>query len=85
MANNLNDIGKDNPDMLFATAARWSEGASDERLWLIRHALRSAVKRGETGALAVLGFGAQPKVEISQGGAQIHGDIPSLGLMSKWL
>ncbi|MEH6825503.1 MAG: DNA alkylation repair protein [Motiliproteus sp.] len=66
VANNLNDIGKDNPDRLFATAARWSEGASDERQWLIRHALRSAVKRGETGALAVLGFSAQPKVEIRQ-------------------
>jgi 3-methyladenine DNA glycosylase AlkC len=66
VANNLNDIGKDNPEMLFATVTRWSKGASDERLWLIRHALRSAVKRGETGALTVLGFSAQPKVEIRQ-------------------
>ena len=64
VANNLNDIGKDNPELLVATAARWSEGASEERLWLVRHALRSAVKRGEAKALAVLGFSGQPKVKI---------------------
>ncbi|MEH6652441.1 MAG: DNA alkylation repair protein [Motiliproteus sp.] len=66
VANNLNDIGKDNPELLVNTAARWSQGASDQRNWLIRHALRSAVKRGEPKALAVLGFSAQPKVEIQQ-------------------
>jgi 3-methyladenine DNA glycosylase AlkC len=64
VANNLNDIGKDNPALLVDTAVSWSEGASEERRWLIRHALRSALKRGETKALAVLGFSAQPKIEI---------------------
>lgn len=66
VANNLNDIGKDNPELLFTTAARWSEGASSERQWLIRHALRSALKRGEAGALSVLGFSAQPKIVIRE-------------------
>ncbi len=66
VANNLNDIGKDNPEILFATTTRWSEGASSERQWLVRHALRSALKRGEAGALAILGFSARPKVEIRE-------------------
>jgi 3-methyladenine DNA glycosylase AlkC len=66
VANNLNDIGKDNPEMLIATAARWTEGASSERQWLIGHALRSAVKRGEAGALAILGFSAKPKIDIRE-------------------
>ncbi len=64
VANNLNDIGKDHPELLFETAARWSKNASENRQWIIRHALRSAVKRGERGALRVLGFGAAAKVKI---------------------
>ena len=53
VANNLNDIGKDHPDRLVATARRWLEGASANRRRLVAHALRSAVKQGEAGALAV--------------------------------
>lgn len=57
VANNLNDIGKDHPDVLVDTCARWWVDAPPEREWLIRHALRSAVKRGDPGALALLGAG----------------------------
>jgi 3-methyladenine DNA glycosylase AlkC len=64
VANNLNDIGKDNPAALVETCRRWLEGASAERLWLVRHALRSAVKRGDPEALAVLGYGTDPAVAI---------------------
>lgn len=56
VANNLNDIGKDHPDLLNDTARRWLVGASPERRWLINHALRSAIKRGEVDALDVLGY-----------------------------
>lgn len=57
VANNLNDIGKDHPDLLVKTARRWMKNAGEERRWLIRHGLRSALKRGETAALELLGFG----------------------------
>ena len=67
VANNLNDIGKDHPGLLLATAARWLKDATENRRWIIRHALRSAVKRGDTGALRVLGYGTKAKVAI-QGG-----------------
>ncbi|EPX60460.1 DNA alkylation repair enzyme [Cystobacter fuscus DSM 2262] len=65
VANNLNDIGKDHPDVLVDTCARWKEGASAERLWIIRHALRSAVKRGDTRALSVLGFSGGGALEVT--------------------
>jgi len=65
VANNLNDIGKDHPDVLVDTCARWAEGASPERLWIIRHALRSAVKRGDTRALSVLGFQGGSGLEVT--------------------
>ena len=65
VANNLNDIGKDHPDLLAKTAKQWLKGASEDRRWVVQHALRSAVKRGEAGALAVLGFGKSAQVEVS--------------------
>lgn len=64
VANNLNDIGKDHPQLLADTARRWLQGASAERKWIVGHALRSAVKRGEPGALQVLGFGKTAKVLV---------------------
>lgn len=64
VANNLNDIGKDHPQLLADTAQRWLQGASAQRRWLVGHALRSAVKRGEPGALQVLGFGKTAKVLV---------------------
>ena len=56
VANNLNDIGKDNPAALVATCRRWMREPTPERRWLVRHALRSAVKRGDAAALEILGF-----------------------------
>ncbi len=64
VANNLNDIGKDHPDVLANTAKRWLKSASPEREWVVRHALRWAVKQGEPGALKALGFGKVATVEV---------------------
>jgi 3-methyladenine DNA glycosylase AlkC len=64
VANNLNDIGKDHPALLVETARRWMNNATDERRWLVSHALRSAVKRAEPGALEVMGFGEEANVSI---------------------
>jgi 3-methyladenine DNA glycosylase AlkC len=66
VANNLNDIGKDHPALLAEIAGRWLDGATPEREWVVRHALRTAVKRGETAALAVLGFGRKAEVALEE-------------------
>jgi 3-methyladenine DNA glycosylase AlkC len=66
VANNLNDIGKDNPAVLATVATRWRKGASPEREWIVRHALRWAVKQGDAAALKVLGFGKTAQVEIGK-------------------
>jgi 3-methyladenine DNA glycosylase AlkC len=57
VANNLNDIGKDHPERLVRVLRLWMTGASDARRGLVRHALRSLVKQGHPGALAILGAG----------------------------
>jgi 3-methyladenine DNA glycosylase AlkC len=64
VANNLNDIGKDHPDILVRTARRWMKGATAERSALVRHALRSLVKQGNADALAILGFGRSVAVVV---------------------
>lgn len=57
VANHLNDIAKDHPDLLVNTLERWkNEHASPELDWLIKHALRTLVKDGHPGALQLLGF-----------------------------
>jgi len=80
VANNLNDIGKDHPALLVATAKRWLRGASAERRWIVNHALRSAIKRADSGALRALGFGGKAdvgirKVTITPARAKIGGSV----------
>ncbi|MGA9521684.1 MAG: DNA alkylation repair protein [Myxococcaceae bacterium] len=64
VANNLNDIGKDHPDLLVETCARWLEHASPDKKRLVRHALRSLVKKCHPGALALMGAGSSKGVRV---------------------
>jgi 3-methyladenine DNA glycosylase AlkC len=68
VANNLNDIGKDHPELLAKVAKSWLENASKDRIWLVKHALRSAVKRGDKAALEALGYGDTADVKIENVG-----------------
>jgi len=61
VANNLNDIAKDHPEIVADIAENWMIGASEERKKLIRHACRTLVKNGHKKTLRVLGYGA-PKI-----------------------
>jgi 3-methyladenine DNA glycosylase AlkC len=64
VANNLNDIGKDHPALLATIAKRWLRGATPERRWVVNHALRSAIKRADAGALRALGYGGKASVVV---------------------
>jgi len=64
VANNLNDLSKIYPELSVGTCRRWWNQGSDERRALVRHALRSLVKKGHRGALEVLGVGARPRVDV---------------------
>jgi 3-methyladenine DNA glycosylase AlkC len=77
VANNLNDIGKDHPELLTAIAKRWLVDATPERRWIVGHALRSAVKRAEPGALAALGCGREAKVKLRK--VRIDPATPRIG------
>lgn len=58
VANALNDISKDHPDLVAGLVADWLTGAPAERAALLRHAARGVVKAGHPGALAAFGYGA---------------------------
>ncbi|APZ54219.1 hypothetical protein [Salipiger abyssi] len=61
VANHLNDLSRPHPDAVLERLRRWREAGAQgqaELDWMTRHALRTAVKRGEPGALALLGYRA---------------------------
>lgn len=45
VANHLGDVAKDHPELAFEVCESWLEGASPERKWVIRHALRYPAKK----------------------------------------
>ena len=65
VANNLNDIAKDHPDLVTEIAGRWWSDGSIERRRLVRHGLRTLLKQGDPAALAVMGFGADSPAEVT--------------------
>jgi 3-methyladenine DNA glycosylase AlkC len=62
VANNLNDIVKDNPDIVVETLSRWKKIEDEGTQWLIRHAARTLVKQGNKDILTTLGY--SPKIDI---------------------
>ena len=65
VANHLNDLARENPDLVVSIATEWSrdasapgadpEAAANTR-WVVRHGLRTLVKKANPGALALMGF-----------------------------
>lgn len=51
VANHIGDIAKDHPQLAFEICERWLKGASPERKWMIRHAMRHPAKKGVKEAL----------------------------------
>lgn len=60
VANHLNDLSRDHADLVVDTARRWlaAPGPDDTTTALVRHALRTLIKRGDPKALELLGFHA---------------------------
>jgi len=64
VANNLNDIAKDHPDLVIDICAKWLKGATKERRWLVERATRSLVKDAHPRVWALLGFAKSPQVSV---------------------
>ena len=57
VANNLNDIAKDNPETVIALAKKW-HGKSENIDWLIKHGCRTLLKQGNAEVMELFGFGS---------------------------
>jgi 3-methyladenine DNA glycosylase AlkC len=65
VANNINDITKDNPDIAIALVEGWGYGNHVHTDWIIKHGLRSLIKAGNPRALNLLGF-EKVKIKVNQ-------------------
>ena len=63
VANNLNDISKDNPDITLDVCEKWF-GKTKETDAIVKHACRSLLKSGNKRALILFGFGDPAKIKI---------------------
>lgn len=63
VANHLNDIAKDRPDWLLDRLSEWTID-DPHTVWIIRHALRTLIKKGEPRALALIGVGHGASVPV---------------------
>ena len=70
VANHLNDISRDHPDIAAGVAARWLSDPAPTTTRLVRHGLRTLIKSGHTGALTLLGHSPDSPVAVE--GPHVH-------------
>ncbi|MCV0439621.1 MAG: DNA alkylation repair protein [Hydrogenophaga sp.] len=79
VANHLNDIAKDHPDLVAAWVREHLVGAPDARSALLRHASRSLIKAGHAPTLAAWGLASglqgQAALTLSAKRAAVGGEI----------
>jgi 3-methyladenine DNA glycosylase AlkC len=65
VANHLNDIAKDHPDLIANLAKQWMKDADKSREKLVRHACRTLIKQGHPVALEAFGVGP-PQLKLER-------------------
>ncbi|WP_405168576.1 hypothetical protein [Paenibacillus sp. FSL H3-0286] len=58
VANHLNDIAKDHPEVVLDTARRW-KGTHPDTDWIVRHGCRSLIRKAEPEIMALFGYAEQ--------------------------
>ncbi|MFF3564744.1 DNA alkylation repair protein [Streptomyces sp. NPDC002574] len=77
VANHVNDISHADPDLAVDVVTRWAAAPDDHTPRLVRHALRTAVKKGHPGALALLGF--EPAADVALTGLELAAGRVTVG------
>lgn len=63
VANNLNDITKDNPDVVLSLIKKW-KGLSKETDWIIKHGTRSLLKQGHPEIISFYGLNQSDDIKV---------------------
>lgn len=80
VANHLNDIAKDHPELALDLAERWL-GTHPHTDALVRHAMRVLIKRAHPRALAL--FGWRPEAAVREARIAIHPQAPRIGASAR--
>jgi len=65
VANNLNDISKDHPQLVVNLAQSWLvEEPSENRIWLVKHACRGLLKDAHPEVLTLFGFSSPTHIKV---------------------
>ena len=64
VANNLNDIAKDHPQLVIKILKRWKRINNKGTQWIISHASRTLLKQGLPDALELLGYPTNLKISV---------------------
>lgn len=65
VANHLNDLAKLQPALVIETLEAWTSEAVPVDDKMVRHALRTLIKKGDPAAMQLLGFTTEPQVEVA--------------------
>ncbi|HEX2896737.1 MAG TPA: DNA alkylation repair protein [candidate division Zixibacteria bacterium] len=65
VANNLNDISKEHPDLVVEVAGVWLKSNHEHTNWIIKRALRTLIKKGHPKALKLMGVNHKSAVEVT--------------------
>lgn len=63
VANHLNDLSKDNPDTMLSIVKAWDK-TNVNTAWIVKHASRSLIKKGNAESLSIFDFEKNVKVRI---------------------
>ncbi len=63
VANNLNDISKDNPDIVINIVKRWQKLNNTYTNWIIRHGCRTLIKSENNDAMNLFGYDANIQIQ----------------------
>jgi 3-methyladenine DNA glycosylase AlkC len=68
VANHLNDISKNHPQVVIEVLRMWQKDVSQEHAgkikWITRHALRTLIKKGNESALKLMGVNGKAEVKL---------------------
>ncbi|MFS0725948.1 DNA alkylation repair protein [Paenibacillus sp. 1P07SE] len=78
VANNLNDIAKDNPQVVRDIAHRWL-GTHPHTDWIVRHGCRTLIRRDDPQILALFGYSSEQEGLVEQAKLELSAPQAAIG------
>ncbi|WP_278313912.1 DNA alkylation repair protein [Lolliginicoccus levis] len=77
VANCVNDISRDHPELAVRIAQGWLAEPDENTASVVRHALRTLIKRSHAGALACIGVDARAAIDVT--GPTVRTPVVAMG------